>query len=365
MTFEETVFGPYILKAELGRGAMGVVYAAEQTVLHRQVALKVMRPEYAQDLSYRERFTREASSLARLDSPHVIHIYDFGELHSQLFIAYQLVSGGSLETLIRATSGLPVPKSLDVAYQMGWALRDAHTVRVVHRDVKPSNVLLRGGSDTFSYLCDFGIARAMDAESTATQGVIGTVSYMAPERFDGLAASPASDLYSLGCLLYAMLSGQAPYEGTTTEVMLKHVRQAIPQLSGGGETSARINEILRRSMAKDPAHRYVTADAMMTDLLAARKVDGGAGPGAAPPADATLVKPYPVTHPTPAFVPPPAYTPPPSHTPPAAYRPPPADLQPPPPETRSAGYAAPSAQRVAPSRGSGRLVAILGGLWLQ
>lgn len=289
-------FGPYEVTGVIGRGGMGVVFAARQRGLDRTVALKVLAPHLARQEDYRGRFIREAGALARLDSPHVIHVYDHGEIEGCLYLATQYVAGGDLGRLLSSHGALPTRAALTIAAQVAEALDDAHRVGIVHRDVKPSNILLRaGGSEPFSYLCDFGIAQEERAELTATGAVAGTVAYLAPERCRGEDATPATDVYALGCVLVATLTGHAPYRGSDIEVGVQHLQAPVPQLPGSDPGTAALNRLLRRALAKDPADRHGTAAELRDELrhaldvtthrdaslsVPARPVPGPAGTGA-------------------------------------------------------------------------------------
>lgn len=264
-------FGGYRIVRRIGFGGMGTVFEAVQENLARSVALKVLLPQYSDEEEFRSRFTREARALAALDSPHVIQVHDYGEVSGQLFIATQLINGPDLQRRLSDTGTPPVDTALDVAAQVASGLADAHAAGVLHRDIKPSNVLVREGhGEIHAYLCDFGIARAEDDDHALTTGVAGTVGYMAPERHQGDSASVQSDIYSLGCLLWVLVSGDVPYAGTSgVQTALAHMHQPIPQLAGADTATTAINAILRRAMDKQPGHRYVSAVEMRRDLLAA------------------------------------------------------------------------------------------------
>lgn len=264
-------FGKYEILRRIGRGGMGSVFEARQLDLGRAVALKVLSPEFAEDPDFRARFVREASTLAALDSPHVIQVFDSGEHDGELFIATQLIHGRDLLQVLRDEGPLSPVDALQVVGQVASALADAHDAGVLHRDVKPGNVLLREStSDVFAYLCDFGIARHADATHTRTTGVIGTLSYLAPECHEGANASVASDIYSLGCVLWATLTGHAPFERTSEyQIALAHVREDVPVYVGDSPAHGEINAILQRAMAKDPAARYRSAGDLHVALAAA------------------------------------------------------------------------------------------------
>ncbi|MCH1865097.1 protein kinase [Nocardioides sp. CFH 31398] len=288
------VIGRYRIDSVLGVGGMGVVYHATDTVLDRRVALKVMSGAVSHDEGFRVRFQREAATLARLDSPHVIAIYDHGE-HTDAhagpdtpgspYIVTQLVPGGELGQLIRDRGVLPPRLAAQVCAQIAAALADAHAAGVVHRDVKPANVLMRDADaaargEPHVYLCDFGIAQTEGSSMTQAGGIAGTWGYLAPERGMGAPASPATDIYSVGCLLWACLTGTAPYRGSDVEVALAHQHAPVPQLLEDSETAAGINRVLARAMAKDPAQRYPTAEALRADLTALDRT-GSSGIGVA------------------------------------------------------------------------------------
>lgn len=265
---EGETFGDYEIDGVLGRGGMGVVYAATHTRIKRRVALKVIAPELAGTDEYRVRFLNEAATLVRLDSPHIIQVLDHGETDGSLFIATQLVAGGDLAG--RLESGpLPVGQALALAVQITSGVADAHRAGILHRDIKPSNVLVTGPTDApFAYLCDFGIARDTEPDHglTVTGAVIGTFPYLAPERFQGAPATTTTDVYALGCLLWAMLTGQPPYGGTQFSMARDHIEAPVRQLVADAPWVADLNAVLAQSMAKEPTRRFTTVDAMRVAL---------------------------------------------------------------------------------------------------
>lgn len=256
--------GPYRVDAELGRGGMGTVYRATQAGLNRPVALKILDPRLAADHVFVERFHREAAILASLDSPHIIQIFDHGEIDGNLYLATQYVAGGDLHQLVRSAGPLRPETALLVYGQILSALRDAHAGGIVHRDVKPSNVLLRADNDEpFAYLCDFGIAKAQDTGLTETGAVAGSWAYLSPERHSGEPASAQSDIYSAACVLWFMLTGRGVYTGTDVEVAVSHLNAAIPQLRGVDPLILELNGLFRTCLAKDPAERPLDAAAAL------------------------------------------------------------------------------------------------------
>ncbi|WP_183099312.1 serine/threonine-protein kinase [Nocardioides pelophilus] len=261
--------GPYEIVRRLGAGGMGVVFEAVDPALERRVALKVIAPHLAGDPTFRARFVHEAQAQASLDSPHVVPVFAHGEADGALYLASRLIPDGDLGALI-AGSGPPPPRvALDLVAQVAAGLADAHATGLVHRDIKPANVLLRvRGEEVTAYLADFGIAHRDDSEHGPTaRGVVGTPGYLAPEVHAGGPPGTASDLYSLGCLLWAALTGRAPYAGTTDDALAcAHASAPIPQLAGAGPFDREVNRILRRAMAKHPGERYPSAGALRDDL---------------------------------------------------------------------------------------------------
>ena len=261
--------GPYRIERQLGQGGMGTVYEALDTTLHRKVALKVISRALAGDADFRARFVREARAQASLDSPHVVQVFAHGQVSGQLYIASQLIPDGDLGEMLRRHGPPPPRLAVDLIAQVAEGLAEAHRAGLVHRDIKPANVLLRQrGTDTVAYLADFGIARQLGANLSATSGVVaGTPSYMAPELHQGGAAGPPSDVYSLGCLLWATLTGRAPYGGTTNfQIVDGHVSGPIPQLPARSAFDRELNRILRTALAKNPQERYPSAAALRDDL---------------------------------------------------------------------------------------------------
>ncbi|GAA5143042.1 hypothetical protein GCM10023340_07600 [Nocardioides marinquilinus] len=260
--------GPYRLEEVLGSGAMGAVHAATDLRLGRRVALKLISGAAASAPGFRLRFEREAAVLARLDSPHVVRILDHGEVDGRLYIAMQLAAGGDLGRLLRERGAMPPPLAARVAAQLADALVAAHDVGVVHRDVKPSNVLLRDDrlDRVHVYLSDFGVALTESSGLTTPGAVAGTWNYLAPERTRGEPGSAASDVYAVGCVLHELLTGRPPYAGSDVEVAMLHLSAPVPQLPGEDGLTLQVNRILAQSMAKDPAERYADARALRHDL---------------------------------------------------------------------------------------------------
>jgi len=284
-------FGPYRVLGVLGRGGMGEVVRALDAEHEREVALKVLHPQWADDESYRERFRREAVVVARLREPHVVPIHRYGEIDGRLFLDMRLVEGEDLAGLLRRTGPLDPARAVDVVGQVARALDAAHADGLVHRDVKPSNVLLvaraDGGDlagsqpgDDFVYLVDFGIARPVGEQTgpslTGTGLTIGSTEYMAPERFHGRELSPATDVYSLACVLFEALTGRRPFPpGDAVSQMYSHVNATPPppsQLRPG--LPQVLDGVVLRGLAKDPAERWTSAGGMAAAARAALGVSG-------------------------------------------------------------------------------------------
>jgi serine/threonine protein kinase len=265
------VFGGYTIESSLGRGGMGAVYLATHAQLDRKVALKVIAPELAHDEEFRVRFLRETRLAASLEHPNVIPIYDAGEVDGVLYLAMRYIAGPSLRTLLREGGALSVEQTLAIARQIGDALDAAHAAGLVHRDVKPANVLL-SEPDGRAFLCDFGLARRSDSEGlTQTGSFLGTVDYAAPEQIEGRPVDGRADVYSLGCVLFHCLAGHAPYVGDTEYAVLHaHVAERAPLVSGERTDLPRaLDDILAKALAKDPGARYATAGGLADAFAAA------------------------------------------------------------------------------------------------
>jgi serine/threonine protein kinase len=255
-----TQFGSYELQELIGMGGMGEVYRAYDTVRDRTVALKLLRPDVASDPSYQDRFRRESRIAARLHEAHVVPVHDFGEIDGVLFIDMRLVEGTSVKDELRVNGAMPPARAVSIIGQVAKALDAAHAKDLVHRDIKPENVLLT--PDDFAYLVDFGIAYGGgEASVTKTGLVIGSCAYMATERLSGRAGGPASDVYSLTCLLYECLTNRPPYESKDLrEVMSAHIFAAVPRPSVVRQgINPAFDEVIAKGMAKKPEDRYASA----------------------------------------------------------------------------------------------------------
>jgi serine/threonine-protein kinase len=260
-------FGGYSIESLLGRGGMGAVYLATHARLERKVALKVIAPELANDHEFRARFLRESQLAASLEHPNVIPIYDAGEVDGVLFLAMRYVGGPSLQTLLRARGAVSPEETLRIAEQIGSALDAAHAAGLVHRDVKPANILLSESLD-HAYLCDFGLAKQASSDGMTQAGAfLGTVDYCAPEQVEGGSVDGRADLYALGAVLFHCLAGEPPYRRESEFAVLEaHLREPPPALSTVRPAlPAAFDGVLATAMAKYPEVRYASGG----DLAAA------------------------------------------------------------------------------------------------
>jgi serine/threonine protein kinase len=259
--------GRYRLDAQIGAGGMSTVYRAFDTVLERQVAIKLMHREIASDSDQLERFRREARAVAQLNHPHVVGVIDAGEDNGTPYIVFEYVEGETLKDRIRRYGRLPVGEAVAYAIEIARALGAAHEHQIVHRDVKPQNVLI--DEEGTAKVTDFGIARSLTEEGLTADGrVLGTTDYVSPEQALGQDVGPQSDLYSLGVVLFEMLTGDVPFHGENqVAVAMKHVREELPDvLLRRPEASSALAAIVDRATAKDVGRRYVSDRDLIADL---------------------------------------------------------------------------------------------------
>lgn len=252
----------YELLELVGTGGMSKVYKAHDRLLERNVALKVLHPHYGEDQEYVERFRREARAVAQLSHPNIVTVIDRGEDGGHQFIVFEYVDGENLKELVQRTGPLPVRRAVELAATIADALAFAHEHGLVHRDVKPQNVLLNGEGE--AKVTDFGIARSLDVEHGVTQTgtVLGTSNYLSPEQASGKTVSAATDVYSLGIVLYELLTGEVPFPGETfVAVAMKHINEPPPDLlQQRPDVSIRLAAAVDRALAKDPEDRFRSMD---------------------------------------------------------------------------------------------------------
>ncbi len=273
MTLAGRVFSNrYEVQREVAQGGMAEVYLARDQLLNRPVALKALFPEYAREPSFVERFRREAQAAANLNHPNIVAIYDWGQEAGTYFIVMEYVEGRSLRDLIRSEAPLEADQAAEICAETAAALAFAHRSGVVHRDVKPGNVLLtRAGTVKVT---DFGIARAGTSDGlTQTGSVMGTATYFSPEQAQGMPVDGRSDVYSLGVVLYEMVTGVPPFTGDSpVAVAYKHVREEpVAPSQRNPDVPTALEQIILSALAKDPDQRYQTADDLRADLLRFRR----------------------------------------------------------------------------------------------
>ncbi|MDD3652947.1 MAG: Stk1 family PASTA domain-containing Ser/Thr kinase [Desulfotomaculaceae bacterium] len=257
----------YEILEQLGGGGMAIVYKGRDTVLNRLVTIKVLRPEFTSDDDFVYRFRREAQAIASLSHPNIVSIYDVGRADAVDYLVMEYVEGDNLKNLIRSQGALPSDKAIQIARQVSDALKHAHENNIVHRDVKPQNILITSGGR--AKLTDFGIARGATAATlTQTDSIVGSVHYLSPEQAQGGNVGPQSDIYSLGIVLYEMVTGVLPFQGDTPiSVALKHIQEEpINPSSLNPAVNLRLEKIINRAMAKNKSERYETAGQMVREL---------------------------------------------------------------------------------------------------
>jgi eukaryotic-like serine/threonine-protein kinase len=257
----------YRLEEKIGSGGMSTVYRAFDPTLERWVAIKLMHREICDDPDQLERFRREARAVARLSHPNVVTVIDFGEDDATPYIVLEYVEGETLKERIRRMGRLPVAEAVAYAIEVGRALSCAHAERLVHRDVKPQNVLI--DMEGRGKVSDFGIARSLEAHGlTATGRVLGTTDYVSPEQALGHSVTEQSDVYSLGVVLFEMLTGEIPFRGESqVAVAMKHVKEPMPDVQRRRpEVSAALAAVVEQAAAKETANRYASAEKMVHDL---------------------------------------------------------------------------------------------------
>jgi hypothetical protein len=281
----------YELEELVGTGGMSSVFRARDLQLGRRVAIKILHERLAGDPEYLERFRREARAVAKLSHPNIVTVIDRGDDDGRQYIVFEHVEGENLKELVQRTGRLPVRRAIELGLAVADGLAFAHDQGLVHRDVKPQNVLLSREGDV--KVTDFGIARSLEVEHGVTQTgtVLGTGEYLAPEQASGRPISPATDVYSLGVVLWELLAGEVPFSGENfVAVALRHVNEPPPSLQEQRpDISPRLAATVERALAKDPARRFPSMAALARELRAClAEADGAVAPPSAPADDAAL-----------------------------------------------------------------------------
>src|SRR6476619_2087772 len=343
---------PYRLRRLLGKGGMGEVYEAEDTVKDRIVALKLLPESASSDPVFRKRLQREAHAAGRLQEPHVVPIHDYGEIDGFLFVDMRMIEGNDLRKVLKGYGPMTPARSVAIVKQIASALDAAHEAGITHRDVKPENIILN--REDFAYLVDFGIANAVTDEKLTQLGTaVGTYAYMAPERFTNDDVTYRADVYALACVLHECLTGSQPFSGDSVgTIITAHLMNPVPRPSVQRPgIPAKFDPVIARGMAKKPDDRYASAGDLATaatDALTHREQDQAATilqrseaatrhammPPPPPPSQPRLQTPpptpppYPVSHTSP---------PPPSGPRPVAFHTPPPPSSGPPPSGQPSG----------------------------
>ena len=298
---ETLIDGRYRVLSRLGSGGMADVYLAHDQLLGREVAVKVLHHHFAEDQEFVERFKREASSAAALSHPNIVGIFDRGEWNGTYYIAMEYVAGRSLKAIVRETGPLDPTLAIDTVIQILRAARFAHRRGVIHRDLKPHNVIL--DEDGRARVTDFGIARAGASDMTLTGSIMGTAQYLSPEQAQGYAVSAASDIYSVGVILYELLTGVVPFEGETAVAIAFKQVSAVPRPPSelNPALPASLDAVVLRALAKDPLERYADDD----ELIAALEAERATLPPGGAPYDGHDVAAHPIDPPTGVMLAPP------------------------------------------------------------
>lgn len=265
----------YLVIKTIGEGGMANVYLAQDTILNRYVAVKVLRGDLADDEKFVRRFQREALSASKLSHPNIVEMYDVGEDKGNYFIVMEYIDGKTLKSLIKRRGALTLPEVIDIMTQLCSAIMCAHDSYIIHRDIKPQNVLIL--EDGRVKITDFGIAMALNSnELTQTNSVMGSVHYLPPEQANGSGSTIKSDIYSLGILMYELLTGKVPFKGdNAVEIAIKQMKEPIPSIcSANPDMPQSIENIVLKACAKNPKNRYDSVKEMYDDIKNALTEDG-------------------------------------------------------------------------------------------
>lgn len=258
----------YQIIRTIGEGGMANVYLAHDTILDRDVAVKILRGDLADDEKFVRRFQREAISASSLSHPNIVEMYDVGEDNGQYYIVMEYVDGKTLKNLVKRRGSLTIQEVIDIMLQLTSAISCAHSSYIIHRDIKPQNVLIK--EDGMVKITDFGIAMALNSnELTQTNSVMGSVHYLPPEQANGSGSTMKSDIYSLGILMYELLTGELPFKGeSAVEIAIKQMKEQIPSICAKNpEIPQSIENIIMKACAKNPKNRYETIEKMHNDLI--------------------------------------------------------------------------------------------------
>jgi serine/threonine protein kinase len=267
--------GQYQILSEIATGGMSTVYLARQTSMNRDVAIKVLPRTFLHDNTFLERFNREVDIIAHLQHPHILPVYDYGQFSEMPYIVMAYLRGGTLTDKIKREGAMDTAEVARITREIADALDYAHSKGIIHRDFKPGNVLLDEQGNT--YLADFGLAKLRESSSqiTRTSAMLGTPAYMPPEQADSSELTAAADVYALGVTVFQMLTGRVPFEGSTTQILIAHAMQPIPNIRDFRPSlSPETQNIINRAMAKNPAERYGSAGKLAQGLRAALEGQG-------------------------------------------------------------------------------------------
>lgn len=263
----QKINGRYVIKKLIGEGGMANVYLGYDTILERDVAVKVLRGDLSDDEKFIRRFKREAQSASLLSHPNIVQIYDVGEDDGNFYIVMEYVNGSTLKQLIKKRGHLSIPEVIDITGQLTDGLAHAHDSYIIHRDIKPQNIMIL--DDGMVKITDFGIAMALNAsELTQTNSVMGSVHYLPPEQAAGKGSTIKSDIYSIGILMYEMLAGTMPFRGeTAVEIALKHIKEPMPSIRKvNPKVPQSLENVILKATAKNPKNRYNNVRELYDDL---------------------------------------------------------------------------------------------------